>query len=617
MAIHPSRTVPVPAARTLPVLLRLFGFLRPYRAPALASYALFFAITGLTLLVPQLMGRIIDQGIRAGDIPLLTRLILLLLALVLGKGVLTFFQGRWTEVASQGVAYTIRDRLHARLSALSFSYHDRTETGELLSRSIQDVERVRFLTGRALQRFLEGALLFAGTAVVLALMDPRLALLALFATPLIVAVAFFYGRRLKPLSLAIQQQLAVLTTRVEQNLRGARVVRAFAQEEAEMRRFEADNRRWFDLSRTAARLKALNMPVMETLAHIGSVFVIWYGGRLVVRGELTLGQMVAFTAYLSQLVQPVRRLGHIIAVMAQASAAGERVLEILDERSEVAERPDAVELEAVEGRVRFEGVSFAYFHRHPVLKGIDFEARPGELVALLGTTGSGKSSIISLIPRFYDPSVGRIRIDGRDIREVTLRSLRSQIGIVLQDTTLFAATVRENIAFGAPGAPEEAIVRAAEAAQAHRFITGLPQGYQTVVGEQGRTLSGGQKQRIAIARALLADPRILILDDATASVDTETERLIRIALDTLMTGRTSFVIAQRLATVQRADLILVLDDGQIVARGTHRELIRTSGLYADIYNRQLKSPEKEGRPLGMGAGLAAGPLPAEGEEEEL
>ena len=570
------------------IFARCFAFARPYWKLILLSYTFFFFVSALTLLIPQFIRWVVDHGIRAGDIRIITSSALVLVAVALIKGVFTFIQGRSLEMVSQGVAYGIRRAIHAKLAALSFSYHDRTETGELLSRTVQDVERIRFLTGRALQRLLEGIFLGLGTAVILFSMNPLLALLALASTPVVVAVAFSFGRRFRPLSLRIQQQLAVVTTRIEQNLRGARVVKAFAQEEAEIDRFDRENSKWFDLSRRAARLRAFNVPIMQMIAGIGVVFVIWLGGRMVIQGQLTLGEMVAFTAYLSQLTLPTRRLGMVIAVLAQAAAAGQRIMEILDARSEVVERPGAGELKGIRGKVSFEEVSFSYFHRLPVLSGISFDVQPGQLVAILGTTGSGKSSIINLIPRFYDPTGGRILIDGTDIREVTLDSLRSQIGIVLQDTTLFAATVRQNIVFGAPGAMEQQIIRAAEAAQAHGFISRFPEGYDTLVGEQGRTLSGGQKQRIAIARAILSDPRILILDDATASVDTETEQLIQIALENLMAGRTTFVIAQRLSTVRKADVILVLDGGRIVAQGTHGELVRSSGVYTDIYNRQLK-----------------------------
>ncbi len=599
MASSPKdREIDRPASRPAPapsggrILLRCFGYLRPYWRLTASAYLIILGINALALVIPQLIRWIVDRGIGGQDVGLLGGSVLALLGLTLLKGALSFVQGRWTEIASQNVAYDLRNAIHHKLSSLSFSYHDHAQTGQLLSRAIQDVERIRFLTGRATLRLIEGATLLLGTLVVLLWMNPRLALLALATMPLLVFVAFRFGRRFRPLSLEIQQQLAVLTTRVEQNLRGARVVKAFAQEQAETARFDHENDHWFGLSTLAARLRAFNVPLIDLIASVGTVFIIWYGGSLVIRGQLTLGELVAFSTYLGQLVQPTRRLGMIIPALAMAAAAGERIFEILDAVSEVQDAPDAIPLPPVRGHVRFERVSFAYFGRHRVLKGLSFEALPGQVIALLGATGSGKSTIINLIPRFYDPSGGRITLDGYDTRRVTLSSLRDQIGIVLQETTLFAATIRENIAFGCPDAAELDIIAAAEAAQAHQFIVDMPHGYDTEVGERGVTLSGGQKQRVAIARALLKDPRILILDDALSSVDTETERLIQLALERLMRGRTSFVIAQRLSTVRLADLILVLEKGRIAASGTHEELLRTSGLYAEIYYRQLQPQEK-------------------------
>jgi ATP-binding cassette subfamily B protein len=550
------------------------------------------AIIGLVLIIPQVVRWIVDQGIGGQDIALLGRSVLFLLALALIKGVLSFLQGRWTEAASQGVAYDLRNAIHDKLESLSFSYHDRAQTGQLLSRAVQDVERIRFLTGRATLRMVEGALLLAGTLAALVWMNPQLALLALVTMPLVAYVAFRFGRRYRPLSLDIQQQLAVLTTRLEQNLRGTRVVKAFAQEEAEVKRFDRENDHLFSLSAESARLLAFVVPLIDLIASMGTVFIIWYGGSLVIGGQLTLGELVAFSTYLGQLVQPVRRMGMIIPAFAMAVSAGERIFEILDAQSEVQEAPDAIALPRVRGHVRFERVSFSYMSQHLVLRDLRFEAYPGQVIALLGATGSGKSTIINLIPRFYDPTEGRITIDGYDTRQVTLNSLRDQVGIVLQETTLFATTIGENIAFGCPQASEEEIVSAAQAAQAHEFITEMPDGYDTHVGERGATLSGGQKQRVAIARALLRDPRVLILDDATSSVDTETERLIQLALERLMRGRTSFVIAQRLSTIRQADLVLVLEKGRIAASGSHEELLRTSGLYAKVYHRQLRPPQK-------------------------
>ena len=573
------------------ILLRCFRYLRPYWQKTLGVYLAMLGILGINLLVPQSIGWIVDSGIRANDARTLGLGALALLALTLLKGFLTFWQGRWAESASQSVAYDLRNAIHDRLLALSFSYHDRTETGQLLSRSLQDVERVRFLTGRAFLRIAEGVVLLLGTAVVLVLISPLLALLALCTMPVLAYRALAFGRQFRPVSRAIQNQLAILTTRLEQNLRGIRVVKTFAQEPAEIVRFGQANDRWFELSARSARLQAINTPLLDLIANIGSVLIIWYGGLLVIRGQLSVGELVAFTTYLAQLVSPVSRLGTLIPAVAEATAAGERVFEILDTAPEVHDAPDATPLPLVRGHVRFDQVSFAYFGRHRVLSDISFEAQPGQVIALLGATGSGKSTIINLIPRFYEPTAGRITIDGYDISRVTLSSLRAQISIVLQESTLFATSVRENIAFGCPDAGFEAIVEAARIAQAHAFIMELPNGYETEVGERGVTLSGGQRQRVAIARALLKDPRILILDDATASVDTQTEQQIQIALQQLMRGRTSFVIAQRLSTLRAADLILVLEGGRIAARGTHQELLRHSGLYADIYARQLRPQE--------------------------
>jgi ATP-binding cassette, subfamily B, multidrug efflux pump len=577
-----------PASGSGRILLRCLGYLRSYRRMVAGTYAVMSGITVLALVIPQFIRWIVDRGIGGGDMGLLRWSVLALLGLTLLKGVLAFFEGRWSETASQGVAYDLRNAIHLKLAALSFSYHDRAETGQLLSRAVQDVDRIRFLTGRAVLRLIEGSVLLLGTTVVLLWMNPRLALLALAITPFLAYVAYRFGRSYRPLSLAIQQQLGVLTTRLEQNLRGARVVKAFAQETAEIAHFDRENDLWFNLSARAARLQAISTPLIDMIASLGVVLILWAGGVQVIDGRLSLGELVAFTTYMGQLVNPIRRMGMIIPVLAIAASAGQRVFGILDAESEVQDTPGAATLPAVRGHVRFEGVSFGYFGRHGVLCDLTFEALPGQVIALLGMTGSGKSTVTSLIPRFYDPTGGRITIDGYDIRSATLSSLRDQIGIVLQETTLFATTIRENIAFGTPDATEEKIVTAAQAAQAHDFIMETPDGYNTLVGERGVTLSGGQKQRVAIARALLKDPRILILDDAMSSVDTETERLIQIALERLMRGRTSFVIAQRLSTVRNADLILVLNRGQIAARGTHDELLRTSGLYAEIYERQLR-----------------------------
>ena len=577
------------------ILARALTYLRPYWIYSAGAYAILFANTAITLAQPLIIARIVDAGIAGGDTAVIRDSIFLLMGLALVKGLFTFLYGRWTEVASQNVAFDLRNAIHDKLQSLSFSYHDRAESGQLLTRSISDVDRIRFLTGRALVTLSQMIVLIIGITVSMMLMNVRLALMTMVIVPFMAYASVEFGRRIRPMFRQIQQQASDLTTRLEQNLRGARIVAAFAQERAEVERLDAENEKLRELSLNAARLRSAFLPLLSLLASIGTISVLIYGGQQVIRGELTIGELVAFTTYVGQLLAPTRRLGMIISALSQAVASGVRIFEILDTKSEVADLPGARPLDRVEGSVRFEGVSFGYFGRRQVLSNVDFEAHPGEVVALLGATGSGKSSVINLVPRFYDPTDGRLLIDGQDIREVTLNSLRDQIGIVLQDTTLFASTIRENISFGRPDATEEEILAAARAACAHEFILEMSEGYDTRVGERGMTLSGGQKQRIAIARAILKDPRILILDDATSSVDTATEAKVQEALANLMEGRTSFVIAQRLSTIRRADQVLVLDKGRIVARGQrsagatpHDELLRTSGLYADIYHRQLR-----------------------------
>ncbi len=571
------------------VLWRCMECLRPYWRKTLAAYLALLAINGIALAIPQIIRSIVDHGIAHRNPPLIRAAVLWLLLLAFLKAVITYFQGYWTETASQNVACDLRSAIHRQLARLSFSWHDRSESGQILTRAIQDVERIRFVTGRAFLRIIDGLVLVTGSLVLLALIDPLLALLAMSTMPLLVWRAVNLGRRLRPMSLTIQKQLGKLTARLEQNLRGVRVVKAFAQEDAETARFARENRRWFLLSTLTARLQAVQAPQIDMIANFAMVIVIGYGGYMVTRGQLTTGELVAFAAYLGQLTVPVRRMGNIVPAVTLAITSGERVFEILDAVVEVADAPDAKPLLAVTGEVVFENVEFGYVRNHRILHKVSFAVRPGQVVALLGTTGSGKSTIINLIPRFYDPTAGRVLIDGNDLRKVTLASLRDQIGTVLQETTLFATTVRENIMFGRPGASEQEMLAAARAAQAHDFIAAMPHGYDTVIGERGVTLSGGQKQRLAIARTLLRDPRILILDDATASVDTATEQQIQRALEHLMVGRTCFVIAQRLSTLRRADLILILDRGRLVAQGAHEELLRGSGLYAELYYQQERA----------------------------
>lgn len=569
------------------ILWRCFQYLRPYKTLEIGIYGLMILINLVNIFVPQLIRWGIDDGIYQNDLSLLSQAVGILLLLTLFKGIMIYYQGVWTEVASQHVAYDIRQALLHKLAHLSFSFHDQTEAGQILSRAMQDVERIRFLTGRAVLRIIEGVILLIFTTGALFIMNATLALLITITLPILIHRAYLYGRQLRPLSYEIQDQLGNLTTQLEQNLRGAQIVKAFAQEQAETEKFVAENETWFELSAKSAAIQAINSPLLALIANMGTVFIIWYGGWLVTQETLTLGELVAFTTYLGMLLQPIMHIGRIVPMFAIAASAGERIFSILDEPAEVANTTAATPLPRLSGEIVFQDVTFAYQNGHQILKNINFGAKAGEIVALIGTTGSGKSTLINLIARFYEPTSGTILADGHDLQAHTLHSLRNQLGFVMQDSILFAATIRENITFGRPDATEAELIEAARHAQAHNFISALPDGYNTYVGERGVTLSGGQKQRLTIARALITDPRILILDDATASVDTHTEREIQKALDHLMEGRTTFVIAHRLSTIQRADHILLLENGRIAAVGTHEQLQQRSPKYRELMASQL------------------------------
>ena len=583
-------------------VLRVIGYMRTYWLGEVGAYLCMLAINGARLVTPQLIRRIVDIGIDQNDAQVLGTSVLLLLGATAVRGVFRFGESYLSEKVSQGIAYTMRNQVYRKLQGLSFSYHDRAQTGQLLSRTTSDVERLRRLTGRGLLRLVDSVVLLVGTTIILFRMQPSLAALSLAIMPMIGVLMWRYMGRIHPMWHARQDRVAILTTRLEENLRGTSVVRGFAQEPAEIGRFGAENDTVYDISMDLTRIQSGSMPFVVLLASASTVLILWLGGRMVIGGQLTLGELVAFNSYLLQLVGPMRRIGFIVTMLGESRASAERVFEILDARSEVENAPGATQLGAIEGAVDFQEVSFSYLGGARVLEDVSFHIEPGQVVALLGPTGSGKSTVINLIPRFYDVTSGAIKIDGTDIRSVTLESLRRQIGIVLQETLLFGETIRDNITFGRTHATQEEVEAAAKAAAAHDFIIGFPKGYDTEVGERGLTLSGGQRQRVAIARALLLDPRILILDDATSSVDTDTEQQIQEALAELMKGRTSFVIAQRVSTVRNADQILVIDRGRLVAQGQHRDLIRESGIYADIYYRQLRPENGQAVPALMGRG---------------
>jgi len=576
-------------------LWRALGYLKRYWLWSTGALLGLLVSTAANLFVPRLTQKIIDDGIGAGQLSVVVAATAGMLGLSIAGSLFSLMQGLLSARTAQGVAYDLRNRLYAKIHALSFSYHDRAQTGQLLTRATSDVDVVQSFVGMGFIHFLSAVLMVVGSITFLLFTDWQLALIMLALMPLTFGIFGLFARKARPLFKRIQQGLADLNTTLQENLVGVRVVKAFAREPYEAERYEQANRNLFDLNLVVGRLMAIGMPLFFLIANLSLLAIYWIGGYQAIADHISVGQIVAFAQYITMAFFPMLMLGMIMAMISQAGASAERVFDILDAESDVIEKPDAIELPPLQGRVAFEQVSFSYFGgSQRVLEEISLTVEPGQTVALLGATGSGKSTVIKLIPRFYDATEGRVTVDGYDVRDVTLNSLRRQIGIVLQEMTLFSDTIRENIAFGWPEAPMEKIVAAAEAAEAHEFITQFPEGYDTPVGERGVTLSGGQKQRIAIARALLLDPRILILDDATSNVDYETEYRIQQTLQRLMEERTSFIIAQRVATVLNADQILVLDRGRIAARGAHEELLNESPIYAEIYYSQLESDATEG-----------------------
>lgn len=575
-------------------LLRSMRFLRPYWLIAIGMLISLLVGTASSLAIPRMAQMVIDTGIAQRNVAAIIRLSLSMIGLAILNALFQFAQGALGARLAQGIAFDMRNALYATIQSLSFSYHDRAQTGQLLTRATSDVDVVQRFVGMGAMMFFLALLMLTGALVLLFVQNWRLALVMVVVIPATAALFGIFARRAFPMFKTIQQRLGDLNTILQENLVGVRVVKAFAREDYETKRYEAANQEFYNINIQVNRLLSLAFPTIFSISNIATLCVYWIGGLQVINQSLTIGELVAFINYVMMAFFPVLMIGFIISMLSSAGASAERIFDILDASSEVIEKPDAIPLPPVQGRVAFEHVTFRYYGAaEPVLKDVSFVAEPGQVVALLGATGSGKSSIINLIPRFYDICPdrncgGRVTIDGYDVRDVTLDSLRSQIGIVLQEVTLFEGTIRENIAFGRPNASMDEIIEAAKAAEAHDFIMSFPDGYETRVGERGVTLSGGQKQRIAIARALLLNPKILILDDATSSVDLATEHRIQQALQRLMKGRTSFVIAQRVATVLNADQILVLDKGEIVARGTHEELLASSEIYAEIYRSQLQ-----------------------------
>jgi ABC-type multidrug transport system fused ATPase/permease subunit len=570
---------------------RLLTFLRPYKwslgvsiGLAVISQAAQFASAFLT---GAGLGNAVEQHNKQALKLIVLAVILVGIARALAMAGRRLISGE----QALGVEFDMRSALYAHMLRLSFGFYDRHQTGQLMSRATVDLQTVRFFLGYGLIFFFQNALTLVGAAIVMFVFNWKLTLVALWIAPLIIGLAYRYSHVAHPLLRDVQQKMADVATVAEENIVGVHVVKSFAQEQAEQAKFERSSEAVFRQSVAANRQRALYVPFLSFLPLLAQAAVILVGGRMVIAGTLTYGAFFSFNIIVLMLVVPLRSLGMWIGQAQRATASGERIFEVMDEPEEVADRPGATDLEPGPGRIEYRNVDFEYAPGRPVLSGVDLVLEPGSTTALIGHTGAGKTTLASLVGRFYDVSGGSVVLDGVDVRDVTIRSLRRAIGVVSQDPFLFSATVRDNIAFGVGDATDEEIARAAELAQAREFIERLPDRYDTLIGERGITLSGGQRQRLAIARALLVDPRVLILDDATAAVDATTEALIKRGLREVMRGRTTIIIAHRLSTISLADDIVVLDGGEVAARGTHEQLIATSPVYRDIYEHGLLEQE--------------------------
>ncbi len=600
-----KQLVEAPAVKTL---IRIFGYLKPYWARLILVYLCLGIGMTLQLAIPLILGRAIDNGVIDRDLDYLTRAVILIVVLAVFQAVFMFFRTYGTHVLAERVGNDLRNEMYAKFQELPFQFYDRAQTGQLMSKATDDINNIRGMLQFSMRAVVQTIGMATVIAVILFRENWLLALIALSTTPFLAWWGVRFSISIRPMFLKVQQQFGVMTTVLQENVAGGRVVRAYAQESQESDRFETELESLFDHNIRAANRWALSYPMTLALNALSVAGVVWVGGWMVLTGRVSIGTLVAFERYTSMLQEPIRWLGMIVNHIAKAIASAERIFEILDTRARIANRPGAVAITDVSGKLTFDHVDFRYSSaRAETLHDITFEANPGEMIALVGPTGSGKSSVVSLIPRFYDPTEGRVLIDGRDIREFTLESLRRQVGIVMQETFLFSMSVRENISYGRPDASLDEIVAASKAAKAHDFIMRMPEGYDTVIGERGVSLSGGQKQRLAIARGLLIAPRILILDASTANVDSDTEHEIQTALRTLMANRTTIVIAQRLTSVRDADQILVFEEGAITQRGTHRDLIEQPGFYRELYDLQMRDQEE------AQAAMAGNTLPDEDE----
>ena len=552
-------------------------------------YLAWGALTGLDVVIPLVVARAIDEGIDGGNAAILASSVALVVVLYLVRAAVNYGFFALYHYYEAAAGRDLRNDMYGRLQRLSFAFFDRVDTGQLISRGTSDVQAVQMFLGHGTTIAVNAIGTYVIILVVASNLCWQLTLLAVLPLPLLLFLAFRFGRVMQPLFAAVQQQHGVMTGVLQENLAGIRVVKAFAQEDSERAKFRKEAQGYYNANARMIGVMSARMPTLVLLAGLSSVLELWFGGKLIIDGVITVGTLVAFNYYLAKLVAATRRVGWIMNQVSRAFAAAGRIFEVMDIVPEVTDRPGAQPLANPRGEVCFEDVWFEYEPGHPVLKGVSLKVEPGQIVAVVGPTGSGKSALVGLIPRFYDVTRGRVLVDGVDVRDLTLDSLRAQVAIVPQDPFLFSKTLHDNIAFGRPQAEEAFVQRAAESAQVHRFASQLPDGYKTVVGDRGVALSGGQRQRATIARALVVEPRILILDDATSSVDTATEETLQRSLRGQMRQCTTFVVAHRLSTVQHADLIAVLEDGRLVELGRHEELLARGGPYARIYESQLKS----------------------------
>ncbi len=564
---------------------RLLLYIKPYWKELLGSIIAMGIVALVNLSYPYLLGDYLIDRVLAkdGNFKLLTMLVLAAILLALLKGVFSYFQRYLISYLGQKVVTTLREEVFEHLQRMSVGFHESQRTGELISRITSDVAQIQTVVTNGLASVFSQSFLLGGIIIAVLVINWRLTLLTMMVLPLIIYVVSKAGKRIRGISHRVQEKIADLTSVLEETFTGIRVVKAFTMEKHEAKRFAKENEANFRANMKSAQALAFLTPVVEILYVFGLAIVLWYGGMEVLQGRLTTGRLLTFFTYIAMIGTPLTSLTNVFNSFQQALAGADRLFAVLDHKTDHPEPPDAIELPEIKGEVEFRNVSFGYQKGKEILTRINLKAAPGEIVALVGPSGAGKTSLVNLILRFYHPTSGEILIDGYNIAQVKASSLRRQIGLVPQDTILFGVSIRENISYGKPGATEEEIVAAAKMANAHDFIMQLPQGYDTLAGERGSKLSGGQKQRIAIARALLRDPKILILDEATSALDSEAERLVQDALEHLMKGRTTFIIAHRLSTVQCAHKIVVLAGGKIVEEGTHQELLHKGGVYAKMY----------------------------------